>query len=69
MFTIALSALESHQWFSPFGFVCIEGQIHSNPFTMYWYVFGLCIFNTFVFEHSKQTQYTPIHQVSSQIQT
>ena len=78
----AMFDLKLHQWFSPFGFVCIDGKIHSNPFPMYWYVSCLyfyskpeisidnsCIINKFVFGPSIQTQYTPIQQVSSQIQT
>ena len=39
--------LELHQWFSRFGLVCIEGQIHTNPFAMYSYsvCIGVCIQN------------------------
>ena len=33
--------LKSHQWFSLYVLVRIDEPMHTNPFTMYWYVFGL----------------------------
>ena len=74
------AGLELHQWFSRFGLVCIEVQIHTNPFTMYLYVFGLywrlyskpkiciynsCVDNTYMLKGQIQTQYAPIQKVSS----
>ena len=39
--TLNLTRTIRHQWFSPYVLVCIDEPIHTNPFKMYWYVFGL----------------------------
>jgi hypothetical protein len=53
--------------------VCIEKPIHTNPFTMYWYVFGLYwrsnVWIDFLNTCSILTEYKPILLESVCIET